>query len=84
MNENEFRRLIRRGVISFKIEPYIVIESENSDLVFEAKGDVKLKFSAIEMFRNNKEEIIEIFNKEDFKEILEELRKEYKELRKQR
>ena len=77
MNENEFRRLIKRGVISFSVKPYIHIDYKKSGFIFEADGDVKLKFSAIEMFRNNKEEILEIFDREDFKEILEELRKDY-------
>ena len=76
MNENEFRRLIKRGVISFSVKPYIHIDHKKSGLILEAKGDVKLKFSAIEMFRNNKKEILEIFDREDFKEILEELRKD--------
>lgn len=80
MNENEFKRLLRKGIITFKVEPYITVGSKRLYVSFKAKGDVNS--SLIELFRNNKEEIINILNedKEDFKE----LNKEYKELRKQK
>ena len=75
MNEKEFKRLLRKGIISFSIKPYIYIQSKRSGLIFEADGDINS--SVMELFRKNKKKIIEMLNedKEDFKEVFEELNK---------